>query len=238
MTDTLPADNLDRLEQLVARLERLEGHVGIDTRVATDAYGNPGHVVPGELIESAWGNAVADRVVPRFNDFTELTAGIPAPIPGQLATVWGGGVASLMWWRNGQWQEVPAQPQYYSGAIVAGPIAPGAEVVMANLTPPPTARGRTHVVYSAAAFSVADMAGVVKLYVNAVLSQTTYFSAPLVGAQAATTAHLNLVTTTTGYGPFSVQVRILNNGSAPIDTYGDPANHQLIVVQGSLAPIP
>lgn len=37
-----------------------------------DAHGNPNLVAPGELIESAWGNSVVGRVVPRFPNKTAL----------------------------------------------------------------------------------------------------------------------------------------------------------------------
>jgi hypothetical protein len=51
---------LDRLELLVNRLERLGVNPPGVNPAAVNADGSPGHVAPGELIESAWGNSVAD----------------------------------------------------------------------------------------------------------------------------------------------------------------------------------
>jgi hypothetical protein len=78
MTDTT---TLDRLEQILARLERLEG---VAPQAAVDNYGNPAHVAAGELIESAWGDSVAEHVVLTFPTYTEIAAaaGVPA---GQMA---------------------------------------------------------------------------------------------------------------------------------------------------------
>jgi len=60
---SMTTTELDRLEALVARLERAGGRsLGPSQRVATNPDGTPGNVVPGELIESAWGNAVADTL--------------------------------------------------------------------------------------------------------------------------------------------------------------------------------
>lgn len=56
MTDTA------ELSALVTRLETLLGPAPAPL-AATDAYGNPGAVAAGELIESAWGNAAATHVV-------------------------------------------------------------------------------------------------------------------------------------------------------------------------------
>jgi hypothetical protein len=72
MSDTTasPEEILLRLESLVARLEDAglmprQGE-GPSQTIAVDLDGNPGTVVPGELIESAWGNATVDRVLKAF----------------------------------------------------------------------------------------------------------------------------------------------------------------------------
>lgn len=61
MTDT-DTTVLDRLDQIVARLEALGLAVPAVPRAALDPDGTPGHVAAGELIESAWGNAVVDQL--------------------------------------------------------------------------------------------------------------------------------------------------------------------------------
>lgn len=43
-----------------------------------DAYGNPGTVVSGALIESAWGNGVVNRIVNRFPNKAALDTWAPA----------------------------------------------------------------------------------------------------------------------------------------------------------------
>lgn len=76
MTD----DQVARLERLLDRIERLG--VSVEPLAATDTDGNPGAVAAGELIESAWGNAVADHVVKRY----ALGSRLPATKPlGALA---------------------------------------------------------------------------------------------------------------------------------------------------------
>lgn len=59
---TMQDEQLDRLGDLVARLEAL-GITPPPTAgtASVNPDGSPGHVAPGELIESAWGNAVADE---------------------------------------------------------------------------------------------------------------------------------------------------------------------------------
>jgi hypothetical protein len=53
-----------RIDELVRRLDVLAAHLGVSDlaalpRAATNPDGSPGSVAAGELIESAWGNAVA-----------------------------------------------------------------------------------------------------------------------------------------------------------------------------------
>lgn len=56
-------NTLARLDEIVARLDAL-GIVAppSGTPASVNPDGSPGHVAPGELIESAWGNAVSDSV--------------------------------------------------------------------------------------------------------------------------------------------------------------------------------
>jgi len=59
MTDTNV--DLDRLESLVARFEAAAQTMGVPAELGVEALATlPGHVVSGELIESAWGNLVVD----------------------------------------------------------------------------------------------------------------------------------------------------------------------------------
>jgi hypothetical protein len=66
---TITDERIDRLEQALARLEALGTVLERPSTMAapTDAYGNPGaSLLPGDLIESAWGNATASHVTHRF----------------------------------------------------------------------------------------------------------------------------------------------------------------------------
>jgi hypothetical protein len=63
MSDDNETPPIERLEGILDRLEGLRFADTPGQLAATDAYGNPGSVVAGELIESAWGNAVATHVV-------------------------------------------------------------------------------------------------------------------------------------------------------------------------------
>jgi len=67
MTDTaLVDDRLTRLESLVARMEQLGG-IDLSSIMPTSVNpdGTPGPVAAGELIESAWGNAVQQTLMLR-----------------------------------------------------------------------------------------------------------------------------------------------------------------------------
>lgn len=89
LTDT---PNIDRLAALVTRLERLGVTLGTDARVAVNPDGTPGNVATGELIESAWGNAVADRISDLWPlmYFKNVASRLDAPA-GVPATITGGG---------------------------------------------------------------------------------------------------------------------------------------------------
>jgi hypothetical protein len=65
MTKTTEADTsvaLLRLEAVLDRLERLGLTAPEVTPASVNPNGTPGPVAAGELIESAWGNAVADSI--------------------------------------------------------------------------------------------------------------------------------------------------------------------------------
>lgn len=85
---------LERLDAILTQLEALGVAVPSPTAPETrmDAHGNPGLVAAGELIESAWGNAVVGRVVQRFPNITALNAWAPGngAIAGTVTppTVW------------------------------------------------------------------------------------------------------------------------------------------------------
>lgn len=86
MTDTAAPDTAPdeefraELRGLVARIEQmLEVPIAL---ASTDASGNPSLVAAGELIESAWGNAVAGRVVKRFANIAARDAAYPAATAG------------------------------------------------------------------------------------------------------------------------------------------------------------
>lgn len=75
---------LERLDSILGQLEAL----GITAPPAVpvthlDANGNPGLVAPDELIESAWGNSVATRVVAKYPNRNAIFA--TSPTAGQLA---------------------------------------------------------------------------------------------------------------------------------------------------------
>ena len=57
------------------------------------------NVVPGEPVESDWGNDIRDRVTQRFADATERTAQLPFPGTGQLS-----------------WLDDPGVVDYFDGA--------------------------------------------------------------------------------------------------------------------------
>jgi hypothetical protein len=58
-------------------------------------------VVPGEPVESDWGNTVRDRVIQRYADRTALEASVPVPEPGAVA--WLENVAAMVAWDGAAW---------------------------------------------------------------------------------------------------------------------------------------
>jgi hypothetical protein len=69
-----------RLRTLVAELDRLLASPA--PLAATDPDGFPAHVASGELIESAWGNAVVDRLHRSHEVDAGFTTGTCPPITG------------------------------------------------------------------------------------------------------------------------------------------------------------
>jgi hypothetical protein len=69
-TDTI----LERLDAITAQLDALESHPPAPATQLVDPYGNPAMVAAGDLIEAAWGNAVAGRVAHRFPTSAALFA--------------------------------------------------------------------------------------------------------------------------------------------------------------------
>jgi hypothetical protein len=55
-------ERIHRLEQVVTRLEALGLSAPVPSPSSVNPDGTPGHVVAGELIESAWGNATSDSI--------------------------------------------------------------------------------------------------------------------------------------------------------------------------------
>jgi hypothetical protein len=112
-------NNLDRLESLVARLEAL-GLAAPGPTVATDLYGNPGNVASGELIESAWGNAVADRSIKTYPTLNDMLTN-PGSVYGEHAVV-DGTIYAYVW--NGTAWVMPRgtvlYTQFWKGNTVNG----------------------------------------------------------------------------------------------------------------------
>ena len=65
-------DELSEMRSLVQRIDQLLATPGL--MAAVDGAGNPGAVAAGELIESAWGNSVKDRVVRKYSGDAQLSA--------------------------------------------------------------------------------------------------------------------------------------------------------------------
>lgn len=75
------AGELAEMRSLIQRMDQLLATPGL--RAAVDVHGNPSGVAAGELIESAWGNSVKDRVVQKYATDDALRASTP-PM-GQMA---------------------------------------------------------------------------------------------------------------------------------------------------------
>ena len=84
-----------------------------------DSAGNPGHVAAGELIESVWGNAVADRVIRVFATTAERDAQWINPPNGAVSEA----PVGTMWNRvAGVWVRTPGS-RIISGTSSATPLS-------------------------------------------------------------------------------------------------------------------
>lgn len=82
---------------------------------ATDAYGNPSNVAPDELIESAWGNSVAARVLRTFPNKTAL-----------LTWAAPNGARAITTDKNWVWQRIAGAWVVIGGARIGfGAVNPG-----------------------------------------------------------------------------------------------------------------
>lgn len=81
------------------------------------------NVVPGEPVESDWGNDIRDRVVQRFADDTERTTQLPFPGVGQVT--WIDSPAQLDYWDGAAWVKVTDQPDLDTKVAKAGDTMTG-----------------------------------------------------------------------------------------------------------------
>ena len=96
---TIETVDVAEFRSLVRRMEQLLATP--EAQAAADANGNPGAVAAGELIESAWGNAVKDRVVRKYANDAALRA--DSPPNGTLG--WSPDVGCFTWERRaGSWR--------------------------------------------------------------------------------------------------------------------------------------
>jgi hypothetical protein len=124
-TDIEITDGTDvvRLRALVTELDRLLAP-DLPALAVVDPDGNPGHVTAGELIESAWGNAVVDRVVKRYANKAAIDA-VVSPANGTIALAVDTG---WLWLRKaGVWQPPPGHLIYSNDVLgtAAQPLAVG-----------------------------------------------------------------------------------------------------------------
>lgn len=89
---------------------------------------------PGELIESAHINAIADRVVGRFATMAELVAAIPTATTGMVSSVAGRPVV----YTAGTWKTVAPSVRVYGPAAALNPVPPagGMAIPQVNFTMP------------------------------------------------------------------------------------------------------
>lgn len=88
MTDTAPAplsvvDAIARVEAVLAQLKAVEAQ----PFAAVLPDGRPDHVAAGELIESAWGNAVVDTLARLVWDYAIGSITVDVPVAGAGGTV-------------------------------------------------------------------------------------------------------------------------------------------------------
>ena len=71
------------------------------------------NVVPGEPVESDWGNDIRDRVIQKFADATARGLSLPFPIPG--AVTWIDNPGQLDVWDGTEWVELVLTPELVAG---------------------------------------------------------------------------------------------------------------------------
>lgn len=114
-------------DELLARLDVIEAALtslgGPALLAATDSSGNPSTVAAGQLIESAWGNAVIDRIIRRYLTAAARNTALPTPAIGTMTYQQGDNSVQLrdssgQWIEPGgvQWQTLGAQTG------IAGPV--------------------------------------------------------------------------------------------------------------------
>jgi len=66
-------------------------------------------VLPGEVIQSAWGNLIRDRTLQRYADQTELDISVPTPVAGEIA--WLGDPGAVFVYDGTDWARQGASPK-------------------------------------------------------------------------------------------------------------------------------
>jgi len=66
-------------------------------------------VLPGEVIQSAWGNLIRDRTLQRYADQTELDISVPTPVAGEIA--WLGDPGAVFIFDGVAWVRQTADPK-------------------------------------------------------------------------------------------------------------------------------
>ena len=122
--------DLTELRGLLRRMDRLL--LKPDVRAAVDVSGNPEYVATGEIIESAWGNAVKDRVRAIFPTRADLDAWTQSPVGTHAYTVDDGHswVRGLSGW---EWDGPQGVIGFVERPTNAGPVQQGETVPIAGM---------------------------------------------------------------------------------------------------------
>jgi len=124
---------LDEIRALAARLDQLLA-TGVTPAAAVNPDGTPGHVAAGELIESAWGNAVVDSIYP-WHGVGVVNTNVAVPSFGQPSVIWvSKSFDTDNFWTTGEFLTIPANRGgiYVASADVlmsAAATAPGDMVI-------------------------------------------------------------------------------------------------------------
>jgi len=99
---------LDEVRALVARLDQLLTGA-VTPFAAVNPDGTPGHVAAGELIESAWGNAVVDSLYP-WKGVGVVNTNVAVPSFGQPSVIWvSKSFDTDNYWTTGEFLTIPAK---------------------------------------------------------------------------------------------------------------------------------